>query len=203
MEYTISYKKVRHGYVRLSPDGKLSITIPNSLKNNESFKSNLIEKWKILLAKYQKRIHIKSKTSDHILLFWEEVSIQELSSFCKGGDWKPEDLNKRKTDNYLKSTLHEYIQPIADKYSNLIWKSYKEIKIRKLKSKRWSCSYDNVLTFNLDLVHLQTKYIKYVVVHEVCHIIVKNHSSKFRDLVWQYCTDYKTLRKELRNFIIK
>jgi len=44
MEYTISYKKVRHGYARLSQSGKLSITIPYSLKNNESFKNNLIEK---------------------------------------------------------------------------------------------------------------------------------------------------------------
>lgn len=190
MDYTISYKKVRHWYARLSHDGKLSITIPYSLKDNESFKNNLIEKWKKLLSRHDKRTHIQSHTSDSILLFWEHVAISQLPI-----------TNKPIT--YLKSTLYEYIQPIADKYSDLIWKSYKEIKIRKLKSKRWSCSHDNVLTFNLDLIHLQTKYIKYVIIHEVCHIRVKNHSSRFRDLIAQYCPDYKKLRKELRNFIIK
>lgn len=210
MEYTISYKKIRHGYVRLSQDGKLSITIPTFLKNDEIFKKSLIDKWSKLLTRHQKRNHIQSHSPDSILLFWEEVSLQNLASFYKpawstdrGGGWKPEDLNKKKIDTYLKSILYEYIQPLVDQYSQLIAKSYKQIKIRKLKSKRWSCSHDNILTFNLDLIHLQTKYIRYVVIHEVCHIIQKNHSSKFRDLVAQYCPEYKQLRKELKNFIIR
>jgi hypothetical protein len=44
MEYIIFYKKIRHGYVRLSTDGKLSITIPTFLKNDENFKKSLIDK---------------------------------------------------------------------------------------------------------------------------------------------------------------
>lgn len=215
MEYTISYKKIRHGYVRLSQDGKLSITIPTFLKNDEIFKKSLIDKWSKLLTRHQKRTHIQSQTSDHILLFWEEVPIinypfnypkigeNKASLYFRGDggvNWK---VNKKQLDKYLKLTLHEYIQPLVDQYSQLIAKSYKQIKIRKLKSKRWSCSHDNILTFNLDLIHLQTKYIRYVVIHEVCHIIQKNHSSKFRDLVAQYCPEYKQLRKELKNFIIR
>ena len=192
MEYTISYKKIRHGYVRLSSDGKLNITIPIFLRNDESFKKSLIEKWSKLLARHTKRTHIQSQTSDHILLFWEEASLSDI-----------EFKNKKQLDKYLKETLYEYIKPIVEKYSNLIWKNYKEIKIRKLKSKRWSCSHDNTLLFNLDLVHLSTKYIRYVVIHEVCHIRHHNHSSKFRDLVWEYCPEYKQLRKELKNFIVR
>lgn len=190
MEYTISYKKVRHGYVRLSQDGKLNITIPIFLKNDESFQKSLIDKWNKLLSRHKKRTHIQAQTWEHILLFWEEVFKDQLPI-------------TNKPIPYLKSTLHEYIKPIVDKYSTLIWKNYKEIKIRKLKSKRWSCSHDNILMFNLDLIHLSTKYIRYVVIHEVCHIKQKNHGPKFRDLVAQYCPDYKLLRKELKNFIIR
>lgn len=192
MEYVISYKKIRHWYVRLSQDGKLNITIPIFLKNDELFKQSLIDKWTNLLARHSKRTHIQSQTLEHILLFWEEALLSEIGF-----------KNKKQQDKYLKETLYEYIQPIIDKYSSLVWKAYKEIKIRKLKSKRWSCSHDNALTFNLDLIHLQTKYIKYVVIHEVCHIKHHNHSSKFRELVAQYCPDYKILRKELKNFVIK
>jgi predicted metal-dependent hydrolase len=203
MEYTISYKKIRHGYARLSTDGKLNLTIPTFLKNDENFKKSLISKWSKLLSRYRKRTHIQAHTLDSVLLFWELISFQNLSSFYKGGGWKPEDLNKKQLDTYLKETLYEYIKPIVDKYSELIWNNYEQIKIRKLKSKRWSCAHDNTLLFNLDLVHLSTKYIRYVVIHEVCHIKHKNHSSRFRDLVAQYCPDYKLLRKELKNFIIK
>ncbi|HCB51634.1 TPA: hypothetical protein DEP21_03600 [Patescibacteria group bacterium] len=56
---------------------------------------------------------------------------------------------------------------------------------------------------NLDLIHLPTKLIKYVIIHEACHLKVKNHSTKFRDLVESYCPNYKLLRKELRNLVIK
>jgi hypothetical protein len=192
MEYIISYKKIRHGYVRLSTDGKLNITIPTFLKNDESFKQSLIDKGTKLLARHHKRTHIQSQTDEHILLFWEEASLSEIGF-----------KNPKQQDKYLKETLHEYIKPIVDKYSTLIWKNYKEIKIRKLKSKRWSCSHDNMLMFNLDLIHLSTRYIRYVVIHEVCHIKQKNHGPKFRELVAQYCPDYKLLRKELKNFIVK
>jgi len=215
MEYTISYKKIKHGYIRLSTTGKLSITIPTFLKNDENFKKNLIEKWSKLLARHHQRTHIQAQTSNHIILFWEEVPIINYPSNSPkigenkaplyfrgdgGVNWK---VNKKQQDKYLKETLHEYIQPIVDQYSDLIWSDYKQIKIKKLKSKRWSCSHDNILLFNLDLIHLSTRYIKYVVIHEVCHMKQKNHSSKFRDLVAQYCPDYRLLRKELKNFIVR
>lgn len=191
MEYIISYKKIRHGYVRLSTDGKLSITIPTFLQNDESFKKSLIDKWFKLLARHHKRTHIHAQTTDHILLFWEDIPISDISY-----------KTPKQLDAYLKSTLLEYVQPIVDKYSDLIG-NYKEIKIKKLKSKRWSCSHDNILSFNLDLIHLSTRYIRYVIIHEVCHIKHKNHLSKFWDLVALHCPDYKLLRKELKNFIVR
>lgn len=191
MEYIISYKKIRHGYVRLSTDGKLSITIPTFLQNDESFKKSLIDKWSKLLARHHKRTHIHAQTTDHILLFWEDIPISDISY-----------KTPKQLDAYLKSTLLEYVQPIVDKYSDLIG-NYKEIKIKKLKSKRWSCSHDNILSFNLDLIHLSTRYIRYVIIHEVCHIKHKNHLSKFWDLVALHCPDYKLLRKELKNFIVR
>ena len=192
MEYTISYKKIRHGYARLSTDGKLNLTIPTFLKNDENFKKSLISKWSKLLSRYHKRTHIQAHTLDNIILFWENIPLSDIAY-----------KTPKQLDTYLKETLYEYIKPIVDKYSELIWNNYEQIKIRKLKSKRWSCAHDNTLLFNLDLVHLSTKYIRYVVIHEVSHIKHKNHSSRFRDLVAQYCPDYKLLRKELKNFIIK
>ncbi|NOZ44795.1 MAG: M48 family metallopeptidase [bacterium] len=72
--------------------------------------------------------------------------------------------------------------------------------IKKVRSKRGSCSHDQKLVFNQELVHLPTKFIHYVVVHEVCHLKEKNHSSAFRSLLQSFLPDYKILRKELKNF---
>ena len=73
--------------------------------------------------------------------------------------------------------------------------------IRKVRSKRGSCSYDNRIMLNLSLVHLPTRLIQYVIVHEVCHLKEKNHSLAFWALVAKYCPHFKVLRKELKNQI--
>ncbi|MEI8091919.1 MAG: hypothetical protein WCG98_07080 [bacterium] len=40
----IIYKNIRNGYARIDKDGKILISIPNKLKNNEAFKNTLLEK---------------------------------------------------------------------------------------------------------------------------------------------------------------
>ena len=43
------------------------------------------------------------------------------------------------------------------------------------------------------------KAIKYVVLHEICHLKHMNHSKKFWDMVKLYMNDYKEVAKELKN----
>ena len=103
---------------------------------------------------------------------------------------------------YLKSILLEYLQPIVDSYADMLGYRYSNISIRRVRSKRGSCSSDQDLMFNLQLVHLSTKYIQYVVIHEVCHLKEKNHSARFWSLVEQFCPEYKNIRKEMKKMII-
>jgi hypothetical protein len=76
------------------------------------------------------------------------------------------------------------------------------LRIRKVKSVRGTCSHDNRILLNQTLVHLPTRLIKYVIVHEACHLEQKNHSEKFWALVEKYCPKYKQLRKELKDQIL-
>jgi predicted metal-dependent hydrolase len=110
---------------------------------------------------------------------------------------------KTVTTKILKDILEDYATPIFDLYSKKLWISYKSIIFRKTTSKRGSCTHDQKFSLNLDLIHLPTKYIKYVIIHEVCHLKEKNHSKKFRALVENFCPNYKETKKELRKFVIK
>ena len=42
------------------------------------------------------------------------------------------------------------------------------------------------------------KKIDYVIIHELSHIIHFNHSKNFWDLVSKYCSNYKEIRKEMK-----
>lgn len=191
MKYIITYKSIRHWYARINNAWDVEITIPTRLKGNEEFKGSLLKKAEQLHTRYHKKTHLQTQGKDFVLLFWESVPIQEIAP------------NPKKITSTLKKILQEYTEPIIQKYSDLIWKKYASLHIRKTRSKRWSCTSDQKISLNLDLVHLPTKYITYVVIHEVCHLKIKNHSPSFRKLVENYSPNYKVLRKELKQFIIK
>lgn len=196
----IEYKSIRHGYARIDKDWELLITIPLSKKWTD-FEKIMIQKWEKLLKRYSKHTRITPIQQDSILLFGEEIPIEDIKKqYCK----KPETCNlKLVTTKLLKSILEEYSTPIVKTYSEKLGIKCQKISFRKTISKRWSCTYDQKISLNLDLVHLPTKYIKYVIIHECCHLKIKNHSKKFWELVESLCPDYKKTKKELKKFIIR
>ena len=58
-----------------------------------------------------------------------------------------------------------------------------------------------IVTLNLELIKLDIKYLDYVIVHELSHLIYPNHSKDFWNVVSKYCPNYKIYRKEMKNLI--
>lgn len=78
---------------------------------------------------------------------------------------------------------------------------YKQLNLKNLKSVWGSCSSKDDITLNIQMMHLPYHLIDYIILHELCHTLEKNHSKKF----WQaldYFTDGKALvlRKELNAY---
>ena len=64
---------------------------------------------------------------------------------------------------------------------------------------RWgSCAPDGTLRFNWRTVMLPTRLIEYVVVHELAHLKLKNHSADFWGLVTRVLPDAQQRRRDLR-----
>ena len=217
---TIIYKKIRHGYARIDKEGNLQITIPSHLKGNEKFEASLLAKGQLLLERYAKQTHIQTSDKDSVLLFGERIPIMDFLEQQGAGNRKQgtgKNLTSKKnpqpkhstyhllpaTNKLLAEILEEYATPILIAYSKKLWIDITKLIIRKTRSKRWSCTQDQNISLNRDLVHLPTKYIKYVIIHECCHLKIKNHSKKFRALVESFLPDYKITRKEMRKMIVK
>ena len=65
--------------------------------------------------------------------------------------------------------------------------------------KRWgSCDGQDVIRINWQLIRAAPRLIDYVLLHELCHVVHKNHSPAFWRLVGAYMPDYLLRRKELR-----
>ena len=65
---------------------------------------------------------------------------------------------------------------------------------------RWgSASTDSSIRLNWRLMHFRLPIIDYVVVHELSHLRVMNHSPRFWDTVRAVIPDYAALKKQLRS----
>jgi len=81
--------------------------------------------------------------------------------------------------------------------------SYK-VKIRDMSSRYGSNSRQTkTLSFSLMLIHFSIDIIDSVIIHELSHCLVFNHSKKFYDVVYTYCPNYNELHKKLRKKIYR
>jgi len=87
----------------------------------------------------------------------------------------------------------------VNRYSEFIGVKPMETKIKDQK-KRWgSCSNNGILRFNWRIAIAPMSIIDYVVVHELCHLKIKNHSPDFWRLVSLAMPDYQKRRDWLKN----
>jgi predicted metal-dependent hydrolase len=100
-------------------------------------------------------------------------------------------------EKWIEKQAAKFLKKKADDYCKVIGLDHRGLKIR-IKSQRirvGSLGRNLVLNFNKNLLRLPVKIIDYVVVHELCHIHIPNHSPKYWRLVGSVIPDYKK-RKE-------
>ena len=70
--------------------------------------------------------------------------------------------------------------------------------IRNQRTRWGSCSTTGALSFNWRLLLAPEPVLDYVVWHEVCHLVVMDHSNRFWSLVERHVPDYREPRRWLR-----
>jgi predicted metal-dependent hydrolase len=105
---------------------------------------------------------------------------------------------------YNQENLREMIQSYVEEFSEILRVKPDSIFFRKMK-KRWgSCnSKKKRLIFNKDLKFLPSELIRYVVLHEMCHLVMRNHGREFWSLVGCLDSDYQEKERTLTSYRFK
>lgn len=78
--------------------------------------------------------------------------------------------------------------------------NYNNATIRHQKTRWGSCSSKNNINLNISLALLPPKLTDYVILHELVHTRIKNHSKNFWAELDKYVDDSSALRKEMKNY---
>jgi len=78
--------------------------------------------------------------------------------------------------------------------------TYNKVTIRNQKTRWGSCSHKNNISLNMKLVMLSDELIDYVILHELVHTKIHNHSKKFWAKLDKYVGQGKTMVKRLKEY---
>ena len=59
----------------------------------------------------------------------------------------------------------------------------------------------HIITLNLELMKRDIKYLDYVIIHELTHLVHGDHSRAFWDTVEENMTDYKKYKEDMKEFL--
>jgi predicted metal-dependent hydrolase len=104
----------------------------------------------------------------------------------------------RVLSHWLSELARQEIEAKVAEKARLMHVSPKAITIRDQRTRWGSCSSRGTLSFNWRLIMVAPSVMEYVVVHELAHMTVPNHSADFWRLVAQYFPAYKEARGWLR-----
>lgn len=204
-QYKIEVEKKRSNkntYIRVKKD--LIIHVTTGMFTTNRFILKLIEE---NYDKIVKMIEIqlkKKKNNDGFYYLGKKYDIVYVSSesifFGEEKVFFSKNFDIDKWYKHQAKTLFlERFDEMYNKFSRRI--PYPRLRIRKMTSRWGVCNIRlKVITINLELIKRDTKYLDYVIVHELSHLIYGDHSKDFWLLVEENMTDYKKYRKEMKDF---
>ena len=84
---------------------------------------------------------------------------------------------------WLRRQAQALIAPRVERYAKALGVSYKRIQLLELKYRWGSCTANDALLFNWRLIQAPATVIDYIVVHELAHLLVSDHSPAFWNTV--------------------
>jgi len=129
---------------------------------------------------------------------WMKPSHRKVQQFIKQGLAKlePHLPAERQEPRHTE----DEIRALVRKWSDAMGADVGRVQIREMTRKWGSCSSRRNITLNASLRYLPLHLVEYVVVHELAHLFIFDHSPAFWAKVGEFLPDYATFERELDTY---
>lgn len=193
-------RTTRNTYIRVRDN--LDIYVTCHTLTSDRFITNLINDNQKRIIKMINVVKKKQSKKDNFYYLGKKYDLVYLNkkgiTFGEEKVFVSSDFNLDKW--YKKEALKVFQIELDKMYNSFIYKiPYPSLSIRKMKTRWGVCNVKtHKVTLNLELIKKDIKYLDYVIVHELSHLLYANHSKAFWECVGENYKDYKKIRKELK-----
>jgi predicted metal-dependent hydrolase len=218
--FSIEYRKRRSLAITVYPDGSIKVVSPiestleqitEKVRKKAAWIIKQVDKFQQFQPKTPKRKYISGETHYYLGRQYRLKIIEspQKNIYFKSGYieiYTPEKENKdshrRALDEWYRAKAKEKFEPIFTKCLKRLpldnsRKESLSFKIVEM-PKRWgSCTPAGNILLNPNLIKTSKACIEYVILHELCHLVIPYHNTAFYDLQTRLIPDWKILKQKL------
>jgi hypothetical protein len=99
--------------------------------------------------------------------------------------------------NWVLHQARSYLRPWLMREAEVVGERPSAIHLRLQRTRWGSCSAQRTISLNAGLLLLEPRLVRYLMVHELCHLRWMNHSRRYWKLVERFESDYRSLDRRL------
>ncbi len=108
------------------------------------------------------------------------------------------EFREKKVNELYRSELKRVIQNLSSSVEGKVGVKPHEYRIKNMKTRWGTCNVNaKRIWINLQLAKKPPECLEYVLIHELCHLLEKNHTKRFWALVEQFCPNWKEAKRTL------
>lgn len=199
----VERKRTKNIYLNIyPPDGYVRMVSPlrydmetirmcaiDKLKNIRIYQKNMLETYSFL-GKYLLKI-VYAEGRQHV-----EIENDNMVLYINKG------ATPEKKQAILDEWYREQLKVIIPKYISK-WEEPMNVKVsafrvRQMKSRGLCHIDDSSIVINIELAKKPLEYLEYIIVHEMAHLLVPNHSKKFWAIVDKFLPNWRQIKKQYR-----
>jgi predicted metal-dependent hydrolase len=212
---SITRKRIKNLYLRVTPpDGRVSVSAPLSTSDAE-IERFVLSRADWVAGQREKMTTIsprRYRTGECLPYFGKQLTLsvvphngrtkvlregQTLTLFIKPD--ADENARKRAIDGWYRLELIEAAGAMLPACERTVGKQAGELRVRDMKTRWGTCNTRTaMITINLRLTEKPAECLRYVLIHELCHLHEPGHDARFWKRMNQYYPDWKRVRKLLR-----
>ncbi len=202
MEYRIIRSRRKTLSLQVTREGEAVVRAP--LRLSAEYIENFVNKHEAWIARRKSEMAARPRLdlSDgaKLTLFGSDYTIRTGRARIGGGEIVlPAEKREEALSRLLRKFSLEVMTVLTNRLARTFGFRYSSVRIGSARGRWGSCNRDCVIAYTFRVAFLPPRLTEYVVIHELSHTVVFDHSPAFWETVGRVLPDWKIRRKELKS----